>query len=131
MIRTRLIFIYFCLETNQNNIEELHFVSLQKRKKQSAQKVIWTSITMATVKPLKHWGQPYFILSLTVTHICLLTKNTFNKEYTALYLVNELINDVPQPLVWQLKRCRAISICLQTQMFSHNSSFTSCNLTLR
>lgn len=33
----------------------------------------------------------------------------------ALYLVNELINDVPQPLVRQLQRCRAVSICIQTQ----------------
>lgn len=36
-------------------------------------------------------------------------------ENTALYLVNELINDVPQPLVWQLQRSRSISICIQTQ----------------
>lgn len=36
-------------------------------------------------------------------------------QNTALYLVNELINDVPQPLVGQLQRSRSISICIQTQ----------------
>lgn len=44
-------------------------------------------------------------------------------------LVNELVDDVPQPLVWQLQRCRAVSICLHTKTFSQNSSL-DCYSTL-
>lgn len=45
-------------------------------------------------------------------------------QNTALYLVNELINDVPQPLVGQLQRSRSISICIQTS--SGNVHFEYC-----
>lgn len=50
------------------------------------------------------------------------------KEYKNIfYLVNELINDVPQPLVWQLQGGWAISICLQRQIL-RDSPFMICYL---
>lgn len=37
-----------------------------------------------------------------------------------MYLVDKLINDVPEPLVWQLQGGRPISICLESTMISYS-----------